>query len=46
VDFEPMNVVAARFWLRHFQPVSCAVMRHVDERIAWAHERRDRESFW
>jgi GNAT superfamily N-acetyltransferase len=34
VDFEPMNIVAARFWLRHFQPVCCAVMRSVDERMA------------
>ena len=28
VDFEPMNVLAARFWMRHFQPVSYALMRH------------------
>lgn len=32
VDFEPMNPLAARFWLRHFQPVCYALVRHVDER--------------
>jgi GNAT superfamily N-acetyltransferase len=32
VDFEPMNVLAARFWLRYFDPVSYALVRHVDER--------------
>jgi GNAT superfamily N-acetyltransferase len=30
VDFEAMNVLAARFWLRHFQPVSVALYRHVN----------------
>jgi GNAT superfamily N-acetyltransferase len=34
VDFEPMNPLATRFWLRHFQPVCYAVVRHVDERVA------------
>jgi GNAT superfamily N-acetyltransferase len=33
VDFEPMNVLAARFWLRHFQPVCYALARQIDERI-------------
>jgi len=28
VDFEPMNVLAARFWMRHFRPVSYALVRH------------------
>jgi GNAT superfamily N-acetyltransferase len=46
VDFEPMNIVAARFWMRHFEPVCYSLMRCVDERIAWAHQGRDRESFW
>jgi GNAT superfamily N-acetyltransferase len=46
VDFEPMNIVAARFWMRHFDPICYALMRCVDERIAWAHQGRDRESFW
>jgi GNAT superfamily N-acetyltransferase len=46
VDFEPMNIVAARFWTRHFEPICYALMRCVDERIAWAHQGRDRESFW
>lgn len=34
VDWEPMNVLANRFWRRHFQPVSYALVRHIDERIA------------
>jgi GNAT superfamily N-acetyltransferase len=42
VDFEPMNILAARFWLRHFSPVCYSLVRHVDERIAWAHERREK----
>ena len=29
VDFEPTNFLAARFWMRHFQPVSYALARHV-----------------
>jgi GNAT superfamily N-acetyltransferase len=33
VDWEPMNVLATRFWMRHFQPVSYALVRHVDERF-------------
>jgi GNAT superfamily N-acetyltransferase len=34
VDWEPMNVLGTRFWMRHFQPVSYALVRHVDERFA------------
>ncbi len=34
VDWEPMNVLATRFWMSHFQPVSYALVRHVDERLA------------
>ena len=33
VDWEPMNVLATRFWTRHFQPVSYALIRHIDERF-------------
>ena len=33
VDFEPMNYLAARFWMRHFQPVIYALVRQIDERI-------------
>ena len=29
VDFEPMNPLAARFWLRHFQPVCYTLIRHL-----------------
>jgi GNAT superfamily N-acetyltransferase len=31
VDFEPMNPLATRFWLRHFQPVYYTLVRHVDK---------------
>ncbi len=34
VDWEPMNILATRFWLRHFQPVSYTLVRHVDEQFA------------
>jgi len=34
VDWEPMNVPASRFWLRYFQPVSYALERYIDERLA------------
>jgi hypothetical protein len=34
VDFEPQNIPAAHFWLKHFQPVCYSLIRHVDERIA------------
>jgi GNAT superfamily N-acetyltransferase len=34
VDWEPMNVLASRFWLRYFQPVSYALERYIDERLA------------
>jgi GNAT superfamily N-acetyltransferase len=34
VDFEPMNSLAARFWLRHFRPVCYTLVRHVDERAS------------
>lgn len=36
VDWEPMNSLANRFWTRHFQPVTYALVRHIDERIAGA----------
>lgn len=39
VDFEPMNVLAARFWMRWFEPVCYSLMRCIDERIERAHER-------
>jgi GNAT superfamily N-acetyltransferase len=34
VDFEPMNPRAARFWLRHFEPVCYTLVRTVDERAS------------
>ena len=34
VDFEPMNPLATRFWLRHFELVCYTLIRHVDERAA------------
>jgi GNAT superfamily N-acetyltransferase len=34
VDFEPMNLLATRFWLRHhFKPVCFSLLRYVDERV-------------
>ncbi len=33
VDFEAMNVPAARFWLRHFEPVCISLHRHVNEKM-------------
>jgi GNAT superfamily N-acetyltransferase len=32
-DWEPMNVLAARFWPRHFELVCYSLMRCIDERI-------------
>jgi GNAT superfamily N-acetyltransferase len=46
VDFEPMNILAARFWTRHFAPVCYAFVRQVDERIAWAHAQREYTDLW
>jgi GNAT superfamily N-acetyltransferase len=31
VDFETANVLAARFWLKHFTPVWYALARHIEE---------------
>jgi len=45
VDFEPENVLGRSFWLRHFEPVCYALVRHVDVRIAWANETRKDEHF-
>ncbi|MBN1963771.1 MAG: GNAT family N-acetyltransferase [Anaerolineae bacterium] len=33
VDFEPMNVPGARFWLSHFQPFCFSMQRVVDDRL-------------
>lgn len=34
VDFEPMNLLGTRFWLRHdFRPVCFSLLRYVDERV-------------
>jgi len=44
VDFEPMNILAARFWLRYFEPVCYSLMRCIDERIGQAHEGGGSES--
>ena len=33
VDFEAMNVLAARFWTRWFEPVCYSLLRCIDERI-------------
>jgi len=46
VDFEPMNVLAARFWMRYFQPVCYSLVRYVDERIGWANGRQADGDLW
>jgi putative acetyltransferase len=37
VDFEPMNVLGARFWLRHFCPAVYTLARPIDARVAAVH---------
>lgn len=46
VDFEPENVLASSFWLKHFRPICFSVIRQIDQRIAWAHKDRKDEHFW
>ena len=42
VDFESTNITGSRFWLgRGFKPVCYSLVRHIEERISWAHEGRD-----
>lgn len=33
VDFEPMNYLAARYWMKRFEPVCYSLLRCIDERI-------------
>jgi GNAT superfamily N-acetyltransferase len=33
VDFEPMNLVATRFWLKQFRPVCFSLFRQIDDRL-------------
>jgi GNAT superfamily N-acetyltransferase len=33
VDFESMNLLGTRFWLKHFRPVCFSLVRYVDERV-------------
>jgi GNAT superfamily N-acetyltransferase len=33
VDFEPMNLLGSRFWLKYFKPVCSSVFRHIDDRV-------------
>ena len=35
VSFEPMNLLARRFWLKHFNPVCYSVLRQIDERLTY-----------
>ena len=46
VDCESANIPGSRFWLRHFQPICYALVRCVDERLAWANERREEKDVW
>jgi len=42
VEFESTNIIGSSFWYgKGFQPVCYSLLRHIDERIAWAHEDRD-----
>jgi GNAT superfamily N-acetyltransferase len=38
VDFETMNFLASRFWLKWFEPVCYSLVRCVDERLASGHK--------
>ena len=33
VDFESMNTLGVRFWLRHFNPVCYSLVRYIDDRL-------------
>lgn len=33
VDFEPMNLLGTRFWLRYFKPACFSLLRNIDERV-------------
>ena len=46
VDYETHNIYGSRFWEKHFTPVTCSLIRRVDERVAWAHSSRSVESLW
>ncbi len=38
VDFEAMNFLATRFWMKWFEPVCYSMMRCIDERVGAARE--------
>jgi len=40
VSFEPMNLLATRFWLKYFKPVCFSVVRYIDDRV----QRQDAQS--
>ena len=46
VDFESINTLGSRFWLKYFKPVCYSVIRTLDDRVLWAHKDRKRESAW
>jgi len=42
VEFESTNTVGSNFYHRKgFKPVCYSLARHIDERITWAHDKRD-----
>ena len=45
-DFESANLPGARFWMRHFRPITFSVLRYVDERALYAHAERQAEDIW
>ena len=48
VEVESTNIVGSSFWHgKGFKPVCYSLARHIDERIAWAHEdRNDADLCW
>ncbi len=39
VDWETMNSLASRFWLKWFEPVCYSLMRHIDERLTRVYQK-------
>lgn len=46
VDFEGENILGSMFWLKYFKPICFSLVRHIDQRIGWAHKDRNIEHFW
>lgn len=46
VDCETANIPGHAFWRKHFQPICYALVRSIDERLAWANETREAPNVW